>query len=148
MAEAKPSPATVIYEDRPLKFQSAIASERALWLESGELARQTGWERKPEGLCRREICVPVPAAGDGEFAMSRDGRSYLNFAALADQLGKPWAGDLNNRIWYFGAEAAARAGALRTLKAPDFALPDLEGRMHSLPEHRGKKVLLVSWASW
>ena len=32
--------------------------------------------------------------------------------------------------------------------APDFTLPDLEGRLHSLSEHRGKKVLLVTWASW
>ena len=37
---------------------------------------------------------------------------------------------------------------LTSLDAPDFSLPDLDGKMHSLSEHRGKKVLLVSWASW
>ena len=31
---------------------------------------------------------------------------------------------------------------------PDFSLPDLEGRMHSLSSERGQKVLLVTWASW
>ena len=25
---------------------------------------------------------------------------------------------------------------------------DLDGRMHTLSEHRGRKVLLVTWASW
>jgi peroxiredoxin len=32
--------------------------------------------------------------------------------------------------------------------APDFTLPDLAGRPHSLAEQRGNKVLLVVWASW
>ena len=33
-------------------------------------------------------------------------------------------------------------------KAPDFTLPDLDGRPHTLSGHRGKKILLVAWASW
>jgi peroxiredoxin len=32
--------------------------------------------------------------------------------------------------------------------APDFTLPDLDGRMHSLSDYRGKKVFLLAWASW
>ena len=47
-----------------------------------------------------------------------------------------------------GVSAAARSRALQSLSAPDFTLPDLEGRMHTLSEHRGRKVLLVTWASW
>jgi len=40
------------------------------------------------------------------------------------------------------------------LESPDFSpvedvkLPDLHGRLHSLAEHRGKKVFLVAYASW
>ena len=37
---------------------------------------------------------------------------------------------------------------LRSGEAPDFALPDLSGRMHRLSDYRGKKVLLYAWASW
>jgi peroxiredoxin len=37
---------------------------------------------------------------------------------------------------------------LQSLDAPDFELPDLAGRKHRLSDHRGKKVLLASWASW
>ena len=44
--------------------------------------------------------------------------------------------------------ARDRARALQSLQAPDFTLPDLDGRMHTLSEHRGRKVLLVTWASW
>jgi len=32
--------------------------------------------------------------------------------------------------------------------APDFALKDLAGREHKLSDYRGKKVMLVFWATW
>ena len=32
--------------------------------------------------------------------------------------------------------------------APDFALPDLSGRVHRLSDYRGQKVFLTTWASW
>jgi peroxiredoxin len=37
---------------------------------------------------------------------------------------------------------------MTSLEAPDFTLPDLEGALHSLSDHRGKKRLLIAWASW
>jgi peroxiredoxin len=46
------------------------------------------------------------------------------------------------------ASAQERAARLARLEAPDFALPDLAGRVHRLSEHRGKKVLLIAYASW
>ena len=30
----------------------------------------------------------------------------------------------------------------------DIRLPDLDGRLHSLSEHRGRKALLIAYASW
>ena len=44
--------------------------------------------------------------------------------------------------------AADRARELRSLDAPDFTLPDLDGRLHGLADHRGKKILLIAFASW
>jgi peroxiredoxin len=38
--------------------------------------------------------------------------------------------------------------ALFSLEALDFTLPDINGSMHSLSDLRGKKVLLLTWASW
>jgi hypothetical protein len=144
-----PAPATVIYEERPLAFGHALAAREALWLEAGELARLTGWELKPgQGMCRGALCVAVAPGRAGEFSHSADGRSYINFAALADAAGRPWAGDLEHRVWYFGADAAAHGRALATLEAPDVELPDAGGRMHRLSEYRGRKVFLLTWASW
>ena len=72
-------------------------------------------------------------------------------AALAKQAetsGRPVAVDLDERAAYLGISAAERAKALASLEAPDFTLPDLDGRPHSLSAQRGKKVLLVAYASW
>ena len=33
-------------------------------------------------------------------------------------------------------------------EAPDFTLPDFDGVQHSLSQYRGKKVLIMTWASW
>lgn len=140
--------ATVIYDERPREFTDAIADRDALWLEAGELKRLIGWELKAEGACLGELCVPIAADRRGEFVRGQNRKSYFNFAALAGALRKPWTADLEHRLWYFGAQAAARAGALQTLKAPDFTLPDLGGKLHSLHEHLGKKVFLLAWASW
>ena len=147
-AETRPASATVIHDDQPLHFERSLADSNALWLDAAELKRLAGWELKPEGMCRGELCVPIPPGRQSEFATKRDGASMLNFSALADLMSKPWAGDAKNRVWYFGAEAAERGNALRTLEAPDFELPDLDGKMHRLSDYRGRKVFLLAWASW
>ena len=35
-----------------------------------------------------------------------------------------------------------------SLEAPDFELPDIDGRRHKLSDYRGQRVLLLGWASW
>jgi AhpC/TSA family len=146
--ESKPAAATVIHDDQALHFERAIAESKALWLDATELKKLAGWELKPEGICRGDLCVPIPPGREREFTSKRDGATMLNFSALADQMGKPWAGDSKHRVWYFGAEAAERGNALQSLEAPDFELPDLDGKLHRLSDYRGKKVFLLAWASW
>ena len=101
-----------------------------------------GWELKPEGLCRGAVCIPVR----DRSALERDGG--IDLEALADALGRPLALDVDERAAALGTPAADRTQSMASLEAPDFTLPDLEGRMHSLSEHRGKKVLLIAYASW
>jgi hypothetical protein len=99
-----------------------------------------GWEAKPEGLCRSDECRPLaPGALDARG---------IDLAALAAALDRPLALDAAERAACLGAPAAARASRLRSLDAPDFTLPDVEGRPYSLSGFRGKKVFLVAWASW
>lgn len=90
-----------------------------------------GWEPKPEGLCRGGMCVPFPL---------EEGR--VDLAAFAERVGAPFARE--GDVWSFG-EPTSRPPLT---EAPDFKLPDVDGRSHSLSDHRGRKVLLVTWASW
>ncbi len=137
---------TVLWEDREASAAGARAEDDALWLPAAQLQAVSGWELKPEGACRDEICVPLPAGREAEFL--RDGGREINLSALARLLGQPQVHEQTPDVWAFGEAAAARRDALHSLEAPDFALPDLEGRVHRLSEYRGKKVFLVSWASW
>ena len=72
----------------------------------------------------------------------------IDLAALAELLSRPLALDVGERVAYLAASAAERGAQLATLRAPEFSLPDLGGRLHSLSDYRGKKVLLVAYASW
>jgi hypothetical protein len=101
-----------------------------------------GWELHPEGLCREGLCVPVPA----DARLEVDGG--IELGALARVLDRPLAIDLDEHAAYLGVSAGERQRSLRSLVAPDFTLPDLSGRPHRLSDHRGKKVLLVAYASW
>jgi len=133
----------IIYGENVSKGIDAEA-KNGLWLNAGDFQRVSGFERKPEGFCKGEICYPVPPARQTEF---ESGGRY-NLAALAGLIGQPVVADEAHRVWCFGEASENRKRALTSLDAPDFSLPDLAGKMHSLSEHRGKKVLLVSWASW
>ena len=105
------------------------------------LEQALGWHLTPDGLCHDAMCVPLPSGR----RLSDDEMSLDEVARL---LGRPLAIDLEERAAYLGVSPEDRGAALASLEAPDFTLPDLDGRTHSLREHRGKKVLLVAYASW
>jgi hypothetical protein len=69
-------------------------------------------------------------------------------AERARAAGRPVAIDLDEGAAYLGVCAEDRGRQLASLEAPDFTLPDLDGRPHSLSDHRGKKVFLVAYGSW
>ena len=86
--------------------------------------------------------MPVRDAPDLANATASTSRRWRACSA------RPLALDVDERAAYLGASAAERGAQLATLQAPDFTLPDLSGRLHSLSDYRGKKVLLVAYASW
>jgi hypothetical protein len=110
-------------------------------LDAEALAGALGWHLTPERLCRDAMCVPMPSG-------SAWGDDFVALDEVARLLGRPLALDLEERAAYLGVSSEDRASALASLDAPDFTLPDLDGRPHSLREHRGKKILLVAYASW
>jgi hypothetical protein len=132
----------ILHDDTDLDLDDARADGASLWLDRDGVERATGWAWKPEGLCRGEICMPLPSG-----AAMTDG-DRLDVAAAWRHAGRPVARSDAGDIWVLGEDAASRAGALDAGDAPDFALPDLAGRLHRLSEFRGRRVFLVAWASW
>ncbi len=102
------------------------------------LARETGWTVKPEGACRDDACVPLPAGA------LRDG--LVDLPAFAARMGMPLLHDEEHVLWSLGPSGGGRA--LSSAVAPDLVLPTLTGEPFPLSALRGKKVLLAAWASW
>jgi hypothetical protein len=89
--------------------------------------------------------VLVEDGGTHELVMVERGVDLRAFAGL---LGRPLVVDETERAAALGASAREQASLLASGVAPDFSLPDLKGQLHTLSEHRGKKVLLIAYASW
>ena len=135
---------TLLHEQSEKMCPTGRASGDDLWIETQDFAAATGWLLKPEGLCRGEICMPVPSGRAADY-ISGDA---LNAAAWWRRMGHPVVHDAAGETWVLGTRAADRTLALQSLEAPDFTLPDLAGTPGTLSDHRGKKVLLATWASW
>jgi hypothetical protein len=138
--------ATIVYDDVATKI-NVVEDAGQLWTTTPDLKRGTGFEVKPQGVCRAELCFPLPKARQKEFVRKEPGTTWFNLTAFAQLVHQPVAHDPGLATWYFGTRSDQRRG-LASLRAPNFTLPDIDGKMHSLSDFRGKKVFLVTWASW
>ena len=132
---------TIIDGGEAHEVAATVAGARVR-VQADALREALGWELKPEGLCRGAVCVPVR-----DRAALAD-ETGIDLAAFAAALDRPLALDAAERAGALGTSAGERAAGLASLEAPDFRLPDLDGRLHALSDHRGKKVLLIAYASW
>lgn len=146
-ARAAEAPATIIYDDAATQIANADQSAAQLWITTSDLKRATRFELKPQGVCQNDLCFPIPKAREREFIRKSSGQTWFNLLPFAELVHQPVAHDESLRTWYFGLRADQRQG-LSSLEAPDFTLPDMDGKLHSLSDFRGKKVLLLTWASW
>jgi peroxiredoxin len=133
--------ATIVDGDRATHVD-ATTRDGTLLVDPADLQRAIGWELRPEGLCRGDVCVPVqdPATltvGD-----------EVDLAAVAAALHRPFAFEPGPAVAVVGDPAEEIAQELATLRAPDFTLPDVEGNPVSLADYRGRKRVLLAWASW
>jgi hypothetical protein len=109
-------------------------------LDPAAFAAATGWVVKPEGACRGEVCVPLPDA-------ARRGDGRLDATVLAERLSMPLVADDAHGVWALGP-ATVTGRALASAELPEIELPDLDGRPFAVSSLRGRKVVLVAWASW
>lgn len=132
-------PATPDY-DRRMANQTAVldSSGTITAAQLGDL----GWTLKPEGLCQDDTCVLVP-----DRAALESGAG-LDLTVLGELLDRPVVIDVDGGVAAIGAPRAARRRALDELVAPDFTLPNLDGGVTALSDHRSKKRLLIAFSSW
>jgi len=112
-----------------------------LTIDADELEARTGWSIKAEGACKAEVCVPLPTD-----VRTADGR--IDVPVLAERLGSPLVADDAHGLWALGPETSVTGRALSTAVAAKLMLPDINGDQFELASLRGRKVLLVAWASW
>ena len=136
--------ATVLYDDRAVSLDRIGPASKGdpggLWIRKRDLPRVNGFELKPQGACRADLCIPIPKTlVRGE---------YFNLTAFAKKAGQPVVAEPGARVWSFGEMQALGGGLANSRIAPDFELPDRLGRPVHLAGFRGKKALVITWASW
>jgi AhpC/TSA family len=134
----------IVLTDRGERAVDARVDGERLWMDGAALEAATGWALRPQGLCREDACIPLPPGRQEDFVQG--GR--VDATAVWWHLDNPVVHDDAREVWVLGEGADEREATLASLIAPDFTLPDVNGRPHSLSDYRGKKILLVSWASW
>lgn len=147
-AGAVAEPVTVLYDDRVVEVERTLPDADDLWVMPADLPRVNGFELKPEGACLDELCVPVRQDRDSELFVTRGGQGWFNVTGLARRLEQAYAVDHDHRVWSLGQMPVTRTRFLNAAVAPDFELPNREGELVRLSDFRGKKVLVVTWASW
>ena len=132
---------TVLYGSRAVALPRIDTdASGTLWVQKSDLPRINGFEIKPQGACRADICIPIPRA------MMRG--DLFNLTAFAGRVGQKFIADPSTRVWSFGEIPVVQGAYLESRIAPVVTVPDRQGKPVRLPQFRGKKVLLVTWASW
>lgn len=104
---------------------------------AGELLAGTGWDIKPQGACRGHECVPLPGV---------DTTGDIDAEAFASAMGMPLVRDHASGVAAIGPRAAG--SVLASASVPPIVLDDFGGDAFDLASLRGRKVLLIAWASW
>jgi hypothetical protein len=134
----------VLYDERSVTLdrigRDPANDKNALWIRKRDLPRVNDFELKPQGACRADVCIPI--------AKNMTRGEYFNLTAFARKAGQSVVAESDTRVWSFGEIPLLRGAFLESRLAPDVAVPDRMGRPVPLSSFRGKKVLVVTWASW
>jgi hypothetical protein len=147
-APARAELVTVLFGDRAHVLKKAAVEAGQLWVPTADLTRVTGFVLKPEGACLESLCIPISRTEADGYLRRRDGQEQINLTKFASTLKQAVAVEAGERVWSFGPVPAVRQSRLEGLTAPDFTLIDRKGKPVRLADFRGKKVLLLTWASW
>ena len=140
--------ATIVVDNRVVDIAQTLADPTDLWVSADDLTKINGFVLKPEGACLDDICVPIRQSVDSDIFITRSQQGWVNASELAARLQQPLVADHESGVWSFGVIPVQRQVFVRDSIAPEFTLPDWQGNTVSLSDFKGKKIMLLSWASW
>ncbi len=139
---------TVLYLDRVVEVERTLADPSDLWVSPDDLTRINDFVLKPEGACLDDLCVPVNQEASSDIVVQRDNETWFSVTAFAKLMQQEYVVDHATKTWSFASIPVTRSSFLQQAKAPNFTLPDRQGNMVSLDQFLGRKVMILSWASW
>jgi len=138
---------TVLANDQTHPITLLKNNSGVLWIKTNELKAATGFELKKSGACYDPLNICIPLLEDGFTEENEEGQ-WLNMSKLADRLGQACVANEDQTVWSLGLIPEVRKTMLETAIAPDFEITDIHGDTFRLSDLRGKKVLIVTWATW
>lgn len=137
--------ATILFGENAVALEKVRAqSDGSLWIHSKDLPRVNEFEVKPQGACRSSVCIPL--------SKSLKSGDWFNLTGFANKIGEKVVVNQSvqsvQNVYSFGEIPVLRGGFYNSRIAPDFAVPDRKGRIVHLSDFRGKKTLVITWASW
>src|SRR5262249_60476353 len=100
--------AAIVYDDAATDIPVAREDAGQLWISTGDLKRATRFEVKPQGVCRDELCFPLPKGRQQEFVRKTPPVFWVNMTAFAGLVRHPAPHDPALSTWYFGLRADQR----------------------------------------
>lgn len=125
-----------LIDEHEIEVDANVDGDRIL-VSPSDLSGATGWELKPEGLCRGSVCVPV------RDSVAVDDR--VDLAAVASALHRSFVSSLEGGVAAFAGDPMS-AGMRASID--ELELPDLDGNVVRMSDYAGRKRLLIAWASW
>src|SRR5258708_24780742 len=96
----------VIYDGVATEVSLTPDSSSDLWITTSDLTRATRFVIKPQGVCRDELCFPLPKNRKAEFVSRKGSTTWFNLSEFAKLINQPVVTDQKNGVWYFGVRAA------------------------------------------
>ncbi len=113
----------------------------AVLITPDDLREVTGWELKPEGLCRGGVCVP---------ARGRDPRrgERIDLGVVAELLAQPIAIDDDTGTIALAGSPATRVEQFSSRALDDLVFRDVDGTPFAWESIGRRKKVVAAWASW
>ena len=130
--------ATILFGENAVALDKTRIIDQNLWVQSKDLPRINEFEVKPQGACRADVCIPL--------SRTLKSADWFNLTGFANKIGEKVVAEQN--VYSFGEIPVLRGAFYNSRIAPDFAVPDRQGKVVHLSDFRGKKTLVITWASW